>query len=86
MVRMSTSSDTGENVTFEQAITRLEKIVQAIEQGKVGLEDSIKQFEEGMALISRCRSILGSAEMKIQQLQATGATGVKIADESARTK
>ena len=84
---MSTSSNSGgENVTFEQAITRLEKIVQAIEQGKVGLEDSIKQFEEGMALIARCRSILGSAEMKIQQLQAAGATGIKIADSGPNAK
>jgi exodeoxyribonuclease VII small subunit len=75
---MAASNETGgDKFTFEQAITRLEKIVQAIEQGKVGLEDSIKQFEEGMALIGHCRSILGSAEMKIQQLQAAGASGAK---------
>lgn len=53
---------------------RVEQIVESIEQGKVGLEDSIKQFEEGMKLIQQCRDILGDAELKIQKLQA-GPTG-----------
>lgn len=62
--------------TFEQAMSRLEKIVEAIEQGKIGLEDSLKQFEEGMALIKRCRSVLSDAELKIHRLQASGDDGV----------
>lgn len=66
-----------EQLTFEQAMGRLEKIVQAIEQGKVGLEDSIKQFEEGMGLIRRCRSVLADAEMKIQHFQASGGDGMQ---------
>ena len=70
-----------EKLSFDQSIARLEKIVQAIEQGKVGLEDSIKQFEDGMALIAHCRSVLGQAELKIQQLQASGAAGIKMVDQ-----
>ena len=58
--------------TFEQSMQRLEAIVEAIEQGKIGLEDSLKQFEEGMALIRHCRTVLSDAEMKIQHLQAAG--------------
>jgi exodeoxyribonuclease VII small subunit len=58
--------------TFEQAMSRLERIVEAIEQGKIGLEDSLKQFEEGMALIKHCRAVLSDAELKVQQLQAAG--------------
>jgi exodeoxyribonuclease VII small subunit len=65
-----------EKLTFEQAMTRLEKIVEAIEQGKIGLEDSIKQFEEGMSLIKHCRTVLSDAEMKIHQLQAAGESGL----------
>ncbi|HKQ47419.1 MAG TPA: exodeoxyribonuclease VII small subunit [Phycisphaerae bacterium] len=61
--------------TFEQSMLRLEAIVEAIEQGKIGLEDSLKQFEEGMALIKHCRTVLSDAEMKIQHLQATGDGG-----------
>jgi exodeoxyribonuclease VII small subunit len=62
--------------TYEESITQLNKIVESIEQGKIGLEDSIKQFEEGMALIRQCRKVLTEAEMKIQHLQAQGADGV----------
>lgn len=58
--------------SFEQAMTRLEKIVESIEQGKIGLEDSLKQFEEGMALIKHCRTVLSAAELKIQHLQVAG--------------
>jgi exodeoxyribonuclease VII small subunit len=69
-----------EHLNFEQAMARLEKIVEAIEQGKVGLEESIKQYQEGMALISRCREVLGEAELKIQQLQASGPFGAAPAE------
>jgi exodeoxyribonuclease VII small subunit len=69
-----------EKVSFEKAMARLEKIVESIEQGKIGLEESIKQFEEGMALIKRCRSVLADAELKIQQLQAAGRDGVEVSD------
>ncbi len=55
--------------TFEEALAKLESIVEAIEQGKVGLEESIERYEEGMALIKHCRKILAGAEQKIQKLQ-----------------
>ena len=55
--------------TFEEALAKLEAIVEEIEQGKVGLEESIKKYEEGMALINKCRKILEQAELKIQKLQ-----------------
>ena len=69
-----------EKMTFEKAMARLEEIVKSIEQGKIGLEESIKQFGEGMALIQRCRSVLADAELKIQQLQAAGRDGVEPAE------
>lgn len=56
-------------LTFEEALTQLEKIVEQIEQGKVGLEESIAKYEQGMALVKQCREILSRAEQKIQQLQ-----------------
>jgi len=57
--------------TFEQALAKLESIVEAIEQGKIGLEESIQRYEEGMELIKHCRKILAAAEQKIQKLQLT---------------
>jgi exodeoxyribonuclease VII small subunit len=61
-------------MTFEEALAKLEGIVEAIEQGKIGLEESIVRYEEGMKLIQHCRKIIGQAELKIQKLQA-GADG-----------
>lgn len=57
--------------TFEEALRQLEAIAEQIEQGKIGLEESISKYEEGMALIRHCRDILAGAETKIQQLQAS---------------
>lgn len=65
-----------DNLKFEEALKRLEQIVDSIEQGKIGLEDSIKSYEEGMALVRRCRAVLQEAEQKIQYLQASGADGL----------
>lgn len=65
---------------FEDAMSRLEGIVESIEQGKVGLEESIKQFEEGMGLIRQCRTVLNDAELRIQKLQATRADGIDVSD------
>jgi exodeoxyribonuclease VII small subunit len=71
-----------EKLSFEKAMARLEKIVESIEQGKIGLEESIKQFEEGMALIKRCRGVLADAELKIQQLQAAGRDDVAATEQA----
>ena len=54
--------------TFEQALADLEKIVTNVEQGKIGLEDSIAQYEKGMKLITHCRDILDSAEKRIETI------------------
>ncbi len=65
-------SDTVEDKSFESVLGELEGIVEAIEQGKIGLEESIVQYEQGMGLIRHCRAILSSAELKIQKLQTDG--------------
>ena len=56
-------------LTFEEALKQLETIAEQIEEGKIGLEESITQYEQGMALVKQCRQILSKAEQKIQQLQ-----------------
>ncbi len=66
---------------FEKAMVRAEEIASAIEKGDVGLEDSIKQFEEGMALIKQCREVLDSAEQRIQQLDKTDDGGLKVRED-----
>lgn len=55
---------------FEDALARAEAIAAAIEEGEIGLEESIKQFEEGMGLIDKCRKVLDQAELRITQLES----------------
>lgn len=54
--------------SFEQALEKLEAIVEEIEQGRVSLEESIDRYAEGTTLVKRCRAILDKAEKKIQLL------------------
>lgn len=53
---------------FEEAMQRLEDIVQSLESGDLSLEDSLKKFEEGMKLISFCSKKLEEAEQKVTML------------------
>jgi exodeoxyribonuclease VII small subunit len=57
--------------TFEESLAQLEATVRAIEEGKIGLQEAIDQYEKGMQLIQRCRDMLTDAEAKVQQLQLT---------------
>jgi len=59
-----------ERLSFEEALSRLEKIVQALEAGGLALEEAIAVFEEGMGLARICSERLNAAELKISQLQA----------------
>jgi len=55
-------------LTFEQAIHQLKDIVSKIEQGEIPLQDSLDQYEKGMALIKHCRDILQKAEKRIEKI------------------
>ena len=55
-------------VDFESALQRLEEIVLHLEQGDIGLSDSLKQYEEGIACLRQCQEALTDAEIKIEQL------------------
>ncbi|MGB6192578.1 MAG: exodeoxyribonuclease VII small subunit [Terracidiphilus sp.] len=53
---------------FEDSIRKLESIVEQMEKGDLSLEDSLKLFEEGVALSATCKQELDSAEGKVQML------------------
>ncbi|MDA8066976.1 MAG: exodeoxyribonuclease VII small subunit [Thermaerobacter sp.] len=59
-------------MTFEEAMTRLEQVVAALERGDLPLEESLRLFEEGVALSRRCHELLRSAEGKVEVLLAEG--------------
>ncbi|MEO5754303.1 MAG: exodeoxyribonuclease VII small subunit [Chthoniobacterales bacterium] len=51
---------------FEQAMKRLEEIVEQMESGELPLEDLIVRYEEGMKLVKVCQERLASAEQRIE--------------------
>jgi len=58
----------GEEITFEDAMKRLEEIVEALGEGNLSLEDSLKRFQEGMELCKVCNKKLDEAEYKVEKL------------------
>jgi exodeoxyribonuclease VII small subunit len=56
------------DMKFEDALQRLEEIVDRLETGELPLEDSLKVFEEGVALARRCSKYLEEAEKRIELL------------------
>lgn len=62
-------SESESQLTFEQALAQVETIIAGIEQGKVGLQEAVTQYEKGMKLIQHCRAVLSDAEARIQVLQ-----------------
>jgi len=55
-------------LSFEESIKELTNIVGKIEQGQIPLQDSLQQYERGMALIKHCRTILQKAEKRIEKI------------------
>lgn len=57
-----------EKVCFEDAMKRVEEIVQQMERGELGLDELVAHFEEGQRLIKLCTSRLSEVERKIDKL------------------
>jgi exodeoxyribonuclease VII small subunit len=53
---------------FEKSLQALEKIVNQMESGELGLEDSLNQFEQGIKLAKNCQDTLANAEQRVEQL------------------
>ena len=56
-------------LSFEDALEKLETIVESMESGDVPLADLLAKFEEGTKLLKVCESRLKDAELKIEQLK-----------------
>lgn len=65
---MAGKTDDIATMAFEQALAELEKIVGDLESGQVSLDDSIKLYERGEKLKSRCEALLKSATARIEKI------------------
>ena len=57
-----------EKKSFEENMQRLEQIVRAMERGDVPLEESLKLFQEGTALVESCGKLLDEAELQVKKI------------------
>ena len=53
---------------YEEAIEELEAIITRMEKGETGLEESLREYARGDALIRRCRQVLDDAEQRIERI------------------
>ncbi len=65
----SVEAKTKPTPSFEDALAKLEGIVESMESGDVPLAALLTQFEEGTALLKICEARLKDAELKIEQLK-----------------
>lgn len=56
------------NFNFEEKLQDLEQLVTRMEDGNLGLEDSLKAFEDGVKLVKECQQALEAAEQKVRVL------------------
>jgi len=64
-----------DNLTFEQSLAELDRIVRELEDGQLGLEDALSRYESGVGLIKRCHAQLQAVEQRILQLTGIDADG-----------
>ena len=55
-------------LNFEQAIEKVEAIIEKIESGEVNLEKCLEEYESGIKLLNQCQAILNLAEKRISKL------------------
>jgi exodeoxyribonuclease VII small subunit len=64
-----------ESLSFEEALASLEQIVHDLEEGKLGLAESLSRYEQGVNLLKQCHQLLERAERRIELLTGVDAAG-----------
>ncbi len=58
--------------TFDEMLVELENIVRNLESGRIGLEDALRAYQEGMNLKKACEAKLATAKEQIDKLVTQG--------------
>ncbi len=81
----SSESKSGEKVgpsrTFEEALADVEQTVAKLEGGRLGLEESLDEYERGVSTLKECHRLLGSAERRITLLSGFDADGNPVVED-----
>jgi exodeoxyribonuclease VII small subunit len=77
---------TDENLQFEEAIEKLESIIERIESEQIPLEELLKDYEEGTKLLKLCRDRIDGARQKVDKINkelTNGSVTLESLDEDA---
>ncbi len=66
------ASKQSKSIDFEQQLSALEDLVKSLESGELSLEESLKSFEQGIAVARDCQAALKKAEQKVEVLMRQG--------------
>lgn len=80
MAKSKTTQKPVEELTYEEALTELEGIVDGLENEQNPLEAAINLYERGQALLTHCGALLEAAQLKVQKLAGESLTNFE--DES----
>ena len=81
---LSPPAETAE--AFESAYSQLQQLIAKLEDGRLGLEDALRLYDEGMVLAERCEQIVQKAEQRLTQLPSIGeASSANLTDPPAET-
>jgi len=69
--------------TFEQSLHELERIVHDLEEGQIGLDESLQHYEQGVKLLRRLLDLLEKAERRIELLTGLDASGNPVCEPLA---
>ncbi|HCR85244.1 MAG TPA: exodeoxyribonuclease VII small subunit [Alphaproteobacteria bacterium] len=71
------AAEDSKETSFEQALGQLEGIVRELESGRGELDNSIKNYEQGMKLLKICEEKLSQAKLKVEKITSGTAQEVK---------
>lgn len=65
----SKKKQNAEDLSYEQAVSELEQLIEQLEDGKLSLEESLNLYERGVSLSAICHKKLNDAELRIKTIQ-----------------
>lgn len=81
MAKKKSANPKSEEPLFEESLTELQEIVNTLEAGTAGLEESMEQFERGVKLLRSCYQRLETAEQKIEILTRVDEDGNPVLED-----
>ena len=60
------------SLTVEEAFCKIEEKIEALEKEDISLDDSFKEYQEGMTLLKQCHEMIESVEKKVQKIATDG--------------